>query len=78
MNEHTLPEPTPTERKMMDVLSKIWNHDDFIFGIRVTLKTDELRQEMADAIKDGDIVTSDDAILYAVQLAEEDIHYRRL
>ncbi|WP_337928766.1 hypothetical protein, partial [Acidaminococcus timonensis] len=69
MNDHTLPDQTPTEKKMIDVLRKIWNHDDFIFGIRVTLKTDELRQEMADAVKDGDIVTSDDAILYAVQLA---------
>ncbi|HCJ90733.1 MAG TPA: hypothetical protein DHV71_02445 [Acidaminococcaceae bacterium] len=75
MNEYQLPEPTAIEKKMIKSLKGIANDEKFVFGIRATLETDELRQEMADAIADGDVRTEEDAIYYALQLDEEGIHH---
>jgi hypothetical protein len=73
MNEYKLPDSTEIENKMIKALEAISDDDKFIYGIRLTLETDELRQEMSDAIADGDIQTEEDAIYYALQLDNEGI-----
>lgn len=71
MNEYKLPKPTAIEQEMIESLERISKDEKFLFGIRATLETDELRQEMRDAIEDGDIQTEEDAIYYALQLDNE-------
>lgn len=71
MNGYKLPKPTAIEQKMIESLERISKDEKFLFGIRATLETDELRQEMRDAIEDGDVQTEEDAIYYALQLDNE-------
>lgn len=66
-----LPPPKGLEKIMVEKLRKIWDHDEFILGCRILIKTDEERQEIIDAIDDGVIVTSDDMILYALQICKD-------
>ncbi|HCE78006.1 MAG TPA: hypothetical protein DEP61_03805 [Lachnospiraceae bacterium] len=73
MIEYKLPEPTAVEEKMIRALQSIADDDKFIYGIRATLEKDELRQEMTDAIADGDVRTEEDTIYYALQLDREGI-----
>lgn len=73
MNEYKLPKPTAIEQEMIKALKRISKDEKFLFGIRATLETDELRQEMHDAIEDGDIQTEEDAIYYALQLDNEGV-----
>lgn len=71
MNGYKLPKPTAIEQKMIESLERISKDEKFLFGIRATLETDELRQEMRDAIEDGDVQTEEDAIYYVLQLDNE-------
>lgn len=68
MDGYKLPKPTAIEQEMIESLERISKDEKFLFGIRATLETDELRQEMSEAIKDGDVQTEEDAIYYALQL----------
>ncbi|WP_281519808.1 hypothetical protein [Acidaminococcus timonensis] len=73
VNRYALPEPSDVEKKMLKALQSISSDDKFLFGIRVTLETDELRREMNAAIEDGDVQTEEDAIYYAIQIVEEGV-----
>ena len=73
MNGYKLPKPTAIEQEMIAALERISKDEKFLFGIRATLETDELRQEMSDAIADGDVQTEEDAIYYALQLDHKGI-----
>ncbi|WP_302221486.1 hypothetical protein [Acidaminococcus timonensis] len=73
MNGYKLPKPSDIEQEMIASLERISKDEKFLFGIRATLETDELRQEMSDAIADGDVQTEEDAIYYALQLDHEGV-----
>lgn len=66
-----LPQPKGIEKKLVEELRKIWNNDEFVFCNRVSIKTDEERQEIIDAIRNGDIKTSEDMVLYALQIMKD-------
>lgn len=59
------------EKKLIKKLREVWDDDDFVFGNRVHLRTDEERQAVIDAIDSGDVVGSDEVSLYALQIHQD-------
>lgn len=66
-----LPEPQGIEKKMVEMISEFWDDEEYILGVRIDLKTDQERQWMIEAIEVGEIKSSDDVILYALQIDNE-------
>lgn len=63
-----LPEPTGTEKELVDEVTKFWSDPEFILGVRLHLKTDDERKMVIDAIKSGDLKDSDDIILFTLDI----------
>lgn len=59
------------EKELIKKLREVWDDDDFVFGNRVHLRTDEERQAVIDAIDSGDVVDSDEVSLYALQIHQD-------
>ena len=59
------------EKELIKKLREVWDDDDFVFGNRVHLRTDEERQSVIDAIDSGDVVDSDEVSLYALQIHQD-------
>lgn len=66
-----MPQPKGLEKQMVDKLRTIWNNDEFIFGNRLVIKTDDERREVIEAIESGRITTPSDMVLYANQICED-------
>lgn len=49
-------------------LRKLWDNDEFIFGTKICLPTEEDKEEMLEAIKKGWVKTSSEAALYALAI----------
>lgn len=60
---------TETGRKLYDLLTEIWNNDDFIIGILATVKGDKKRQQMIDLIEKDDITNDETLVLAALDIA---------
>ncbi len=61
-----------TEERLIAILQdKFLDDPQYINGVTCLLETDEERQDMIDEIEDGNVATSDDAILFALQIDEE-------
>lgn len=61
-------DPVGVEKKLIEVLTKLWNDPDFILGVRVCLQTDEERQEVLDAIDSGELPEPGDITLFALNI----------
>lgn len=59
------------EKKLIKKLREVWDDDDFVFGNRVHLRTDEERQAVIDAIDRGEVIGSDEVSLYALQIHQD-------
>ena len=66
---------TPTEKatELKKLLLDIWDNQNFILGILVSLKTDEHRQKMIDLIEKEGITDSDTIILASLCIKDGDI-----
>ena len=63
---------TKTEERLIGILKdKIMDDAQYINGVICLLETDDERQDMIDEITEGNVVTSDDVILFALQIDEE-------
>ena len=63
---------TPTEQKLIDILkSQFCDDAHYINGVCLDLEDDYERQDMLDEIEAGNVVTSDDVILFALQIDRE-------
>ncbi len=66
---------TETEERLIEILQdKFMDDPQYINGVTCLLETDDERQDMIDEIEDGNVATSDDAILFALQIDEERDH----
>lgn len=61
---------TDTGRKLYDLLTEIWNNDDFILGILATVKGDENRQKMINLIEKDGIIDDETLVLAARDIAD--------
>lgn len=63
---------TPKEAEVMDLLRKKFiDEPHFINGVMLSLETDDECQDMIDEIEAGNVATSDDALLFALQIDED-------
>ncbi len=61
-------EVTGTEKSLVKMLREIWDNDHFVIGVRACLKTDEEREEVMRAYRDGTLLDSDDVSLFALDI----------
>ena len=61
-------EVTGTEKSLVQMLREIWDNDHFVHGVRACLKTDEEREEVMRAYRDGTLLDSDDVSLFALDI----------
>ncbi len=61
-------EVTGTEKSLVQMLREIWDNDHFVLGVRACLKTDEEREEVMQAYRDGTLLDSDDVSLFALDI----------
>lgn len=61
-------EVTGTEKSLVQMLREIWDNDHFVIGVRACLKTDEEREEVMRAYRDGTLLDSDDVSLFALDI----------
>jgi len=61
-------EVTGTEKSLVQMLREIWDNDHFVLGVRACLKTDEEREEVMRAYRDGTLLDSDDVSLFALDI----------
>ncbi|MGP1365901.1 MAG: hypothetical protein ACTTKW_01080 [Schwartzia sp. (in: firmicutes)] len=61
-------EVTGTEKGLVQMLREIWDNDHFVIGVRSCLKTDEEREEVIKAYRDGVLLDSDDVSLFALDI----------
>lgn len=65
-------EPVGIEKLLVEKIRPFRPHSPhFIIGVRAMLETDEERQELMDAIDNGEINSGDDVILYALAIDED-------
>lgn len=64
-------ETVGVEKRLVKMLREIWDHDDFVLGVRLHLQTDEERKEVMQAYEDGDLLDSDDVIMFALQIHQD-------
>ena len=60
--------PVGVEKRLIEVLTRIWDNTNFILGVRACLQTDEERQWVLDAIEDEEVTNPGDILLYAVDI----------
>lgn len=53
-------------------LRKLWDNDEFIFGTKVCLPTEDNKEEMLEAIQKGWVKNSSEAALYALSIYNDD------
>ena len=61
-------ETVGVENRLAKMLREIWDNDHFVIGVRACLKTDEEREEVMRAYKDGELLDSDDVSLFALDI----------
>jgi len=61
-------EVTGTEKSLVQMLREIWDNDHFVLWVRACLKTDEEREEVMRAYRDGTLLDSDDVSLFALDI----------
>lgn len=61
-------ETVGVENRLVKMLREIWDNDHFVIGVRACLKTDEEREEVMRAYKDGELLDSDDVSLFALDI----------
>lgn len=61
-------EVTGTEKSLVQMLREIWDNDHFVLWVRACLKTDEEREEVMRAYRDGTLWDSDDVSLFALDI----------
>ena len=64
-------ETVGAERRLVKMLREIWDNDNFVLGVRLRLKTDEEREEVMQAYEDGDLLDSDDVLLFALDIHQD-------
>lgn len=64
-------ETVGAERRLVKMLREIWDNDNFVLGVRLRLKTDDEREEVMQAYEDGDLLDSDDVIMFALQIHQD-------
>lgn len=62
---------TPTEKRLIALAKAIWDDEEFLSGILCDAKTEEDQQTIIDGIEKGELVTSDDVILFGLELYEK-------
>lgn len=62
---------TDIEQQLIDLLKKWSEYPDWINGILDDLVDDSERQDVIDEIENGNVPTPSDAILFAIQIAED-------
>lgn len=62
---------TPTEEKLVSLLEKIWDDEEFLFGILHYVQTEEDQLLVIDGIEKGELITSTDVHLYSLELFEK-------
>ena len=61
-------ETVGVENRLVKMLREIWDNDHFVIGVRACPKTDEEREEVMRAYKDGELLDSDDVSLFALDI----------
>lgn len=62
---------TPKEKELVALAKTIWDDEEFLIGILCDAKTAEDQQLVIDNIICGKLVTSDDVILFCLELFEK-------
>ncbi|WP_288160268.1 hypothetical protein, partial [Megasphaera massiliensis] len=63
--------PIGVEKKLSEVLARIWDNHEFILGTRLFLQTDEERQSLIDAVVAEKIKNPSDILLFAYDIHKE-------
>lgn len=63
--------PVGVEKKLAEVLARIWDNHEFILGTRLFLQTDEERQSLIDAVVAEKIKNPSDILLFAYDIHKE-------
>ena len=61
---------TITERQLAEMLSVIWDNNDFIVGVLNVLKNDDERNEVIEFIESNDDVTSEQIDLLSLNISQ--------
>lgn len=61
---------TETEKKLYEMLLKIWDDTDFLVGVLNSLKDDEEREEVIEFIESNDDVTSEQITLLSLDISQ--------
>ena len=61
---------TETEKKLYEMLQKIWDDTDFIVGTLNSLKDDAERDEVIEFIESNDDVTSEEITLLSLDISQ--------
>lgn len=64
---------TPNGKKLVKLLTNIWNDKEFILGCLVDLKTDEQKQKLIDLIEIDGIDDSDTITLASLDIADGEL-----
>ncbi len=64
---------TPIGKKLVKLLTNIWNDKEFILGCLVDLKTDEQKQKLIDLIEIDGIDDSDTITLASLDIADGEL-----
>lgn len=63
---------TQKEQELIGVLrEKMLDEPEYINGVLLLLETDDERQAMIDEIEAGNVATSDDALLFGLEIDED-------
>ena len=67
-----LTQKTQISKNLAQMLTNLWDDDDFIIGVLGVLKSDEQKQKMIDIIEDGEDDT-DQITLLTLDIADGEI-----
>lgn len=59
---------TKTEKMLLDMLSNIWNDDDFIIGVMNDLESDSERERVIRFIEENQDVSTEEIVLLSLEI----------
>lgn len=60
---------TETEKQLVELLSEIWNNNEFIIGVLNSLENDDERKEVIEFIESNEDVTTEQIDLLSLEIS---------
>jgi hypothetical protein len=60
---------TESEKQLVELLSEIWNNNDFIIGVLNSLENDDERKEVIEFIESNETVTTEQIDLLSLEIS---------